>query len=320
MSAIARSSVMDANCPYLPYEITELIIDIASEPSQAQYRGRYVDRNSTVLMCALVCKSWVSQARRRLLTLYFPSGVVRIFSYRQDFLLFHDIFCSPLCTLDTALIQVLSIWHPDGNDVFPFSLLLSALHGISLPSLNTIRFHLTCPVFDDNGESDGTSSSSSLGVSSTLLSVKNLTFETGVYISPALRAVAKTIQFFPCLETLSVYGVTFNNQGRKIKAVSYPGPPQSLRKLVVDPATLGYLVKWLAAYNRTDIKSLSIADIHCGHSGVELEDSRLLLALDTLGHSLEEFELSMELIFSLVSAHLNCPPSRTTSSKMQPES
>ncbi len=141
---------MDANHQHLPYELVDLIIDFASDPS---FQTADCDTlpKQTLLVCALVCKTWLWPARRRFLSLYFEAGVVKLLATPQAFLKFHDAFNSPLCTLDPTFIRVLNIqdWlYSRATVIFPFSTLLSILTEISLPSLRTIRLENIEPNFD----------------------------------------------------------------------------------------------------------------------------------------------------------------------------
>ncbi len=282
----------DVDHQRLPYDVAELIIDFASDPpTHNQVPGESPTPKTTLLVCALVCKTWLSHTRRRLLSLYFASGVVEIFSAPQNFLTFSDIFRSPLCTLDPAFIRGLSIVaRPDKEDdkVFPFLTLSSILSEISFPSLDTLRFRDTFPKFNE-GESDRASFSVP---PTTFPQVKNLIFEFRLG-SPEIGLIALTSQFFPCLESLAVFEVRPGTQNQN-ERLFYLLPPQSLRKLVADKATFVYLAEWLAACSHTNISSLSIEDGFSRDQEVDQDFlRRLFLALDVVGRSLKELQLGI---------------------------
>ncbi len=281
---------MDANHQRLPYDVTEYILDLASDPF-LHTTDENAKPKQTLLICTLVCKTWLAYARRRLVSQYMRSGVVKIFPTSQAFLTLKEIFCSPLCTLDPAFIRYLDIVarpysHKTENSV-PFFTLVSTLNEISFPSLNTLRFQNIRPDFDESGDDDISLSSVS-STSPTLPQVKNLAFSVYTYTPLAFEIDAKTTQFFPCLESLTVHGGESGNQ-RRNASLSFLPPPQSLQSLVVDTATFVGLVEWLTATNHTNISSLSIQDSTDTEEEVV---SRLTSGLDTLGNSLEEFKLS----------------------------
>ncbi len=142
---------MDANHQHLPYDVVEIIIDFVSDTS-LQTTDRKMSPERTLLVCALVCNTWLWPARHRLTSLYPRLGVVKLHATPQDFLKLHDIFTSPLCTLDPVFIQVLNIrveaQFQDSKACVPFSTLLPILTEISLPSLHTINFWGILPCFD----------------------------------------------------------------------------------------------------------------------------------------------------------------------------
>lgn len=289
---------MDANHQHLPYDVVELVIDFASEPFIWTTSRNTVSKH-ILLVCALVCKTWLWPARRRLLSLCFKLGVVKLDATPKAFLYFHEVFNSPLCTLDSAFIRRLKIKarlaYSKAFVILPFSTLLSILTEISLPSLHTIRFRDIYPIFNSfNIEIEEEDSSTCYSVTpvshGTLSQVRKLVFSASQYGPSALGFIAKTTRYFPCLESLTVtcwFGAGLRLNGNSC----FFRPPQSLRKLVVDTLTCVGLVAWLATCGHANISLLLLQD---GKYMVEGAITRLLLALDTLGCGLEEFELGLD--------------------------
>ncbi len=283
---------MGTNRQCLPYDITDLIIDFASDPSLCTTSNTSTLK-CMLLLCALVCKSWLLHARRRLVSFYFPEGVVKIGPDSQAFFTFRDIFCSPLCTLDPSFIRSLSIdargyTNPEDR-VFPFFRLLSIINEISLPSLDTIYFESACPDFaKDEDHDDNTSHEPS---SLALPQVKNLKLEALSYHnSSPLDVIVKTTQFFPYLGSLTVYGLIEPGDQSQYERLP-PFRSHSLRKLVVNTSYFLTLVGWLVVCCHTNISSLSIRDDDDDFG--EDTKEQIFSALDAVGHSLEEFTLGL---------------------------
>ncbi len=291
---------MDANHQHperLPYDVVELIIDFASDPSIRTKDWRLPKR--TLLVCALVCNTWLLHARRRLLSLYYKNGFVKLKATAQAFHKFHDVFDSPLCTLDPTFIRTLSICTSKAKTTFPLSTLLSILTGISLPSLRRISFHGIYPYSDnlivEDAEEDGGTPYVATGVPQVTLpqvTELDITPRNHDYNCPVvLDFIVKTAQFFPYLESIAVFDEfdldVFYQHG---DLRSFP-PPQSLRKLVVDTATFVSLIKWLRVCDHTAISSISLRGAEYVEERVL---GRLMQELNTLVHGLEELEIGMD--------------------------
>ncbi len=304
---------MDASHQHLPYEVVDIIIGFASDLSLRTASWDTLPRQ-TLLVCALVCNAWLWPARCRFLSLYCKLGVVSLDATPQAFHKLHDVFTSPLCTLDPTFIRALEICSRFSKvEVVPFSTLLYILTRISFPSLHTIRFHGIYPNFNDlnvEGEDyDNGTSSVVTGVPQVSLpQVRELVISASVYNRSrpsALGFIAKSTQLFPCLESLTVldqYDIGIFNQNGDV--CSLP-PPQSLRKLVVQTSTIMGLAKWLAACGHTSISSISLQGAEYMEERVL---SRLLLVLHTFGHGLEELELGMGCFIFWFNTQLNPLP------------
>ncbi len=276
---------MYTDCQRLPNDVTEIIVDFASYRN-LQNPHENSDSKHTLLACALVCRSWLSHARRRLESLCFKSGIVNICLKSQEFEVFRDIFRSPLCTLDPSFIKSLEIKDGPGDEnIFPFFTLLSII--AAFPSLDTLRFQEVCPSFSE-GEDD----TSSPPFPAPFPQVKNLTFSVHFYDSSPLGIIAKTCHFFPYLESLTVYGADCGGQyqSENLSALSQFRPAHSLRKLVVDTTSFVSLFGWLAACHHTNFSSLSIQDDQYTEPN---EIKQLYPFLDAVAHSLEDFQLSL---------------------------
>ncbi len=285
---------MDADPRRLPYEILELIIDFASDPSPQNTNWYMRPKRTLLLVCALVCRTWLSIARPRLVAFHVKLGVVKLFATPQEFLTFRNVFGSPLCTFDRTLIRVLNIGARSYWKTFvvsPISMLLYILSEISLPSLHTISFpnvYLT-PKPSIDKDDDGIGTFVPPMSQATLPQVTKLVFSAFEFGPLALGFIVKTTQFFPCLESLTAQ----RERGAGLKLdekenLCHIRPPQSLRELVVDASTIVGLVEWLTACDHTNISSLLLHDDNWLNEGAV---NHLSLALNTLGRSLEELEI-----------------------------
>ncbi len=280
---------MNINHQYLPPEVVETIVNFASHFTNK--RGR-LDSKRTLLDCALVCKTWLWPARRRLQSLHLNLERVSIISTR--ILTFSDIFGSPLCTFDSDLIQTLTI-HPNHNtrhgDLVPVLRLLSALERISLalPSLHTLSFCDTNLNFSDNGHNDASDSPDDSTTATVRSKIKTLKFQN-VQGSESLDSVVQAASLFPSLETLKAKRASWDRRHNK-KLLSFR-PPPSLRRLDVDTLTFVSVMEWLVAfkYDFTPIVSVSIDESLSQHKDQLITD-HLPRDLGLLGSNLQECEL-----------------------------
>lgn len=267
---------------YLPPEVIEIIFHFVLGRVLLTKKWRS-DCRHILSNCALVCKTWLWPARRRLRSLYFKREyAVSIQPTLQELVALSEVFHSPLCTIDPGIIQVLTIRSTQKGDFVPLTTSLSTLDRISLPSLHTLSFVNVNPEF---GKSSETTSSFAPTIRS---KIKAIEFRGDSLCQP-FESVVYATHLFPMTETLTAYNTSWDR--RHNKRLHSFCPPQSLQKLDVDTLTFVYLVEWLIAKSgHSSISSLSVHDTTGMHNG-PLVSRRLPLLLDLLGPNLKEFEL-----------------------------
>ncbi len=317
---------MNTNAQNLPPEVLETIINFASEPEDEEDEEDWdfdpefeedegdlpegvevlsredmelIISKTTLFRCALVSKTWLWPARRRLQSLL---DLKHVFIFSTGILAFSNLFGSPLCTLDSGLIQTLTIQlHKDTPDgvTIPFFALLSTLDRISLPSIHTISIHDASPDFSANNNNNLLSPRSTKIQSA----IKTLEFCNPRPESSEFRlrrnfvpfkSITRAASLFPSLETLIVQRSSLDR--RRGEELGLSRPPPLLRKLDVDALSFLYIMDWLAAseFNISNIVSLSI-DENFSQREEQLVLDRLPRALDLLRPNLQECELCTSL-------------------------
>ncbi len=269
----------------LPLEIVDIIVDFASYfISDLENKQGRLDSKWALLQCSLVCKTWLWPARRLLQSLHLNLERVSIFSTR--ILQFSDIFGSPLCTLDSGLIQTLVVLpgdSPQDEHLVPFFTLLFALDKISLPSLHIIWFYDTNLAFSNDGNNVLSS-----GLTAIRSSIKAPEFRNPR--SEEFESVIHAASLFPFLKTL-ISPRTTRDRRRGKKPLAFR-PPLSLQKLNVDTLTFLYAVEWLVTFDfdLSNIVSVSINEDfnQCRDQFIE---NHLPQAFSLLGPTLQECEL-----------------------------
>lgn len=289
-----------------PSEIAELIIHFATDTLSdifQQTANKDPGHKRMLLACALVCKTWLWPARRRLFHLDYRLRNITTSPRSLPAIL--DIFHSPLCTLDPGSIYFLEITvGPDSQEAeqtISFFKLLSTIDRIPFLSLRSLIFRGVSLDFDI--DQDGSPNSL---VPTALPQIKYFSFESPKDNPLPFENVVRATQLFPSLENLTARGTT-GIQNRSEVVYSFR-PPQSLRWLCADTSTFFRMVDWLTAFEPkyTNIPMLSIYDSITDHREQEV-NSRVSLALDTLGHRLEEFNLSMSPHLCTLQNRLNFP-------------
>ncbi len=279
---------MATNHQHLPPEVVEIIISLATHASNSDINKGHSYSRKTLLKCALVCKTWLWPARRLLQSLHLDLEHVSIVSAR--IVTFSNIFGSPLCTLDSGLIQTLSI-RPDKrsrnvlHNRVPFLVLSSALDNISFSSLHTILFYNISLVFNKDDNNFLFSGSTTIWSAVKTLSFKNLINHDGEF-----EHVVHAASLFPSLETLIAQRTFWDK--RRTKKKKFFHPPTSLRKLEVDTLTFQRVMDWLEAgeFDLSRITSVFINEKFTIDEDVPIRD-RTRQGLDLLGPNLQEFGL-----------------------------
>ncbi len=237
---------------HLPQEVVEIILDFALRFILDQYWNERRNSKRILFRCALVCKSWLWPARRRLQSFLY---LKRVSIASNRILAFSNAFRSPLCTLDATEVQTLTIEADSeargdgGFALFP----MSALDGIFLPSLHTLSFQNILFIFNNGDLTDTTV----LPFNIRTLKIENVnpgSFESATHVASLL----------PSLETLIVRRTSLWNRRRNKnkKRLSYT-PPPTLRKLDVDTLTFLYVMEWLVA-SKFDLSNIASVSIHNG--------------------------------------------------------
>lgn len=207
----------------IPVETLEHIIQFIQDPDDTE-GSRKPKHGLTLLTCALVCRIWVSLARRRLLAVCFPLGRVTITSNPVDFREFVNVFQSPLCTLDPTFIKTLQFLPSpplkscckDALQREFFLVALRLLDATLFPSIQQFEFIYESPLFSNESGSNFFDSPS-LPVLSQIKSLDIL------YPHVPFEDVICTVRLCPFIEELSYHQLP---------------PPESLRKLILNTPIL----------------------------------------------------------------------------------
>lgn len=278
---------MDYQKPELPLETLEHILWLIPDSNDLKECKERKHR-PTFLTCALVCKTWMSLARRRLLSLYFPDGRVTIASGLDDVFGLVDIFLSPLCTLDPTFIRILCIssfrkpFHEVGIYHQLFLTVLPNLDASLFPSLQSFEFYGLL-LSNENEYHPCTSPSSPI-----FSQIKSLIIHPPH--RPPFQEIIYTIRLCPFVEEVTVWsGDVEETEPHLYRELR---PPRSLQKLSLDVPVVGEMVKWmmLSGPPHTTIPSLTICDLAWNE---EIGDPDLRKLLNYVGPNLEELVLDM---------------------------
>ncbi len=286
-------SVMTISHQPLPLEVVEIIIEFSSQYNRKIPILDFSDCKNTLLQCALVCRMWLWPARRFLEQTFLDLERISISPRCIEDL---ALFGSPLCTLDSDLVQELVIHRSDrthrperGEEVFiSVFTLLSALGRATLPSLQEISFQ---GVLLDLSHSEHPNFPPDNLVTTSRSNIKILVIDGDDHFN-SYENIVHTASLFPSLEELFVNQDHWDNY-RHDTIISFT-PPLSLRKLRVDPLSLVCVVMdWLVpcgSFDLTNIVSVSIFGGDIGWEDPSIVD-RLPWVLKLLRPNLEEFEL-----------------------------
>lgn len=276
---------MSYRTPNLPVETLEHIIWLIPDTNDAEER-RYCKHRPTFLACALVCKTWMSFARCRLLSLYFPEGEIKITSEPKNILKLVDTLQSPLCTLNPTFIRVLCCtlsknllpYEIDANHEL-FFMVLSVINASLFPSLQKIVLdHL---LFPERSSRHFTASSKSV-----LFRIKSLVISPPP--SPFFKNIIQTVRLCPSVKELRLEAGRIHEL--PFRLYQELPPPKSLRKLVLDVTALCEVAKWLTLCRpaHTRISSLTITDFCWTEGSLDYD-----MFLDQIGSNLKELVLEI---------------------------
>ncbi len=280
----------------LPVETLEHIVDAFSDSDDALERWRQWHMH-TFLTCALVCKTWTSIARRRLLSLYFPSGEVRLRWGSTDVLALTDIFRSPLCTIHPASVKILHFVQKTSEppsdrveaevrilEAKSIYAALSTLDAAVFPFLQTLVFDIKSLPPLGSGSDDDAFEAPLLPV---LSQVKSLVFRIFRYY--LFSDIVHLIRLCPSVEEVTAF---FDNSSfsRMDSSLYVLHPPASLRSLVLDMHALLDVTYWMMTCPPY-YANISSLVIHRFFWDEYIDSNNLQRFLDGLGRNLQKLVL-----------------------------
>lgn len=287
---------MDYHDLYLPTETLEHIINLIPD-SDDRHEHWHSKHRHVLLVCALVCRTWMSIARRRLLSLYFPTGVIKIRRDAKDILALVDVFRSPFRTLAPAFIKTLcftpflqlksssTVQHRNTKPQ-SFRGALSTLDAVTFSSLRTFEFENgSQPPSDGEGDEDAVTTPP-LPV---LYQIKTLVFH--IFHCQLFSDVVHLIRLCPFVEEVTVF-VADSSYRIMDLSLHQLHPPIYIRSLVLDTQALLEMTDWMMMCqpNYTNISSLMIYGF--SWNGY-INSSYLRRFLDGVGPCLEKLVLDV---------------------------
>lgn len=287
---------MDYNDLYLPAEMLEHIINLIPDSADRQERW-HSERKQTLLACALVCKTWTSVARRRLLSLYFPTGVIKIRRDLGEIFALADIFRSPFRTIDPAFIKTLHFiaylrLNPSPRvelcnaKAQSFRGALSTLDAATFRSLRTFEFDSGSRPPSDAGDDDDGLATPPLQV---LSQIKTLVFR--IFHCHLFGDVIHIIRLCPFVEEVTAF-IADSSYRIMDPSLHQFHPPIYLRHLALDMQALLEVTDWMMGCqpNYTNISSLVVYDFSWpGY----INSNYLRRFLDGVGPNLEKLVLDV---------------------------
>lgn len=280
----------------LPVETLELIITTASNVHEL-WDSKH---KTTLLTCAFVCRTWMAVSRRLLLTLYFPTGRVKVRPETNHVLTLVEVFRPPICTLDPEFIKVLDFTtemptkSPHGVDLQngpfapqPLFSVLLAIGTTLFPSLHTIELESNL-LPSGKCRNDDSLDPPSLSI---LSQVRTLVIHTTNPTS--FIDIVGVILLCYSVEEVNVSLVDDGRYGRSNPDLyPLPCPPKSLRKLVLDMKTLYEMALWTMTCRppHNNISSLTLSGFLWNR---HIKSSFLRMFLDKIGRKLEDLVLGI---------------------------